>query len=71
MENTMFTKFEDYTNMFDVTKMAENMEKAQKQFFETAETVVKAQTKFMTDGIAASKAAVDNMNGQIAKTVKK
>ncbi len=67
----MFTKMEDLSKMFDVSEMAANVEKAQKQYFEGVETMVKAQTKFMNDSLAASRAAVDNMNGQIAKTVKK
>lgn len=57
--------------MFDVTAMATNMEKAQKQFFETAETMVRAQNKFMIDAVTASKAAVDNFNGEVAKVAKK
>lgn len=63
--------YENMTKMFDYKTAAETVEKAQKQYFDSVETAVKAQNKFMLDAVQATKAAVDNFNGQVAKTVKK
>ena len=63
--------FENIAKMFDYKTMADNVEKAQKQYFDSVETAVKAQNKMMLDAVSATKSAVNNFNGEVAKAFKK
>ena len=59
-------KMEDY----NTDEVAVNVEKAQKQFFDGLEQMVKMNTTFVSQCVKAWRDSINNINGQVAKVVK-